>query len=114
MTRIAQRLSVLENLISRIDSSAVIAFMVDGASDDDVIAISYLGNTVTRADGETLTAMVERAKATQPLARHHVLFFEYPDALRQRLGKDYLPETLPNTWPLPSVYGCARHVEQVQ
>ncbi|MCC6829604.1 MAG: hypothetical protein IT550_15385, partial [Novosphingobium sp.] len=68
----------------------------------------------TRADGETLTAMVERAKATQPLARHHVLFFEYPDALRQRLGKDYLPETLPNTWPLPSVYGCARHVEQVQ
>ena len=112
MTNFAKRLAVLEALTGRSDASFVVAFMVDGASDDDVIAVrNSFGDELGRAPGETLAELVDRMKARQPLVEAHVMSFEYPDSLRERLGKDHMPESLPNGWPVPSppVYAC--HVE---
>lgn len=109
-----KRLAQLESVARASDDAIVVAFMVNGASDDDVIAVRGTGGPMlAREAGETLAALVDRAKAQQPHAAAHVLFFEYPDELRVRLGKEYMPETLPNTWPTACDEGHARHVEQL-
>lgn len=112
MTNIAKRLSALEAVARKLDVDGyVVAFMIDGASDDDVIAVrSMHGGHLARSSGETLAELVERVKACQPRAESYVLFFEYSDALRQRLGTEHLPDDLPDTWPIPS-FGRACHVE---
>lgn len=88
--------------------------MLDGASDDDVIAVRSMGGEhAVREHGEALATLVDRIKAHQPLAEMHILFFEYDEpALRQRWGREHLSETLPNTWPIPSP-DHARHLETV-
>jgi hypothetical protein len=111
MRNLERRLTALEAITGRIDDSCIIAFMIDGASDDDVIAVRGRGAYLERLPGETLAELVDRVKALQPLAENHVMFFEYPDELRARLGKEYMPETLPNSWPIPSSSGHACHVE---
>jgi hypothetical protein len=110
-----KRLAQLEAVARKSDGAIVVAFMVNGASDGDVIAVrSMQGAHAERQPGESLPALVDRVKAKQPLAAAHILFFEYPDELRVRLGKEYMPETLPNTWPKPSHAGQANHLEQLQ
>lgn len=109
---IDKRLSQLEAISAKMDDAPTLAFMVNGATDDEVTAVRTMhGAYQVRLPDETLAELVDRVKAETPLAAAHILFFEYADELRQRLGTEYLPEELPGSWPDPSPLDHARHAE---
>lgn len=108
MRRISARLAALEKFAG---NDEVIAFMLDGASDDDVIAIEQGEGRIERQSGETLAELVERA---QSLGNRWptMLSFLYSDACKMRLGvHSEDANALPNTWPVPAPDGHACHVE---
>ncbi len=95
MNRLEKRLAALETFAGAADASR--AYMVNGASDDDVAGVNCMSQPLDRQPGETLAELVGRAKALNPMAAHYVMFFEYADSVRQKLGVDYMPDALPNT-----------------
>ena len=99
MTRIANRLAALEELAGGKGEPLIIAFTLAGAAEDDVTEIHTGTQPLQRLPAETLAEMVGRAKATQPRRAIYILQFDYAPETFARLGG----ETLPDTWPEPTV-----------
>lgn len=89
-----KRLAALEARLAGSEDDAVIIFSEVGAFDGDVAGINYGGDLVDRQPGDSLGALVARARALHPFSRFHVLWFEYSAESKGRRG-----EFLPTTWP---------------
>lgn len=111
MNHLKRRIAALELIRASADAGSVIAFMLDGASDDDVVAVEYLSTTTDRQPGEPLAETIRRARSIAPHADFPILTFSYSDDAKARLGKDELSHAAPNSWPVASPAGHARHME---
>jgi len=106
-----RRVAALEAIKGQALAGSVIAFMINGASDDEVIAVEYLSVVTARQSGEALAETVKRARLIAPHADYPVMTFTYSDEAKARLGQNDLANAAPNSWPVPSPAGHARHVE---
>ena len=106
-----RRVVALEAIKEKAAAGSVIAFMINGASDDDVIAVDYLSATTARQPGEMLADLLDRARSAAPHADFPIVAFSYSDEAKARLGKSELADAVPNSWPAPSPSGHACHVE---
>lgn len=114
--KLAARLAALEAIVERADNGVVIAWMIDGASDDDVVAVKVPAASkeiLQRERGESLADLVKRAKALAPGNDVVGLLFYYSQEAKARLGKSERVDAAPNAWPDPSHChaGWACHVE---
>lgn len=95
MSKIMKRIETLAKIMEASGKPITIAFTLDGATDDDVVAVfNSLGKKLFRGPGETTAQLVRRMIACNPFDMHSVIFVDYTPEALERLGG----ETLPDLW----------------
>jgi len=91
---IRMRIHTLEQLMGSAGPGTFILFQATGATEDDVTGVNYLGVDFTRQPGESLAAMIGRAKVLNPFCPVSVMWLNYSPESSGRRG-DFLPDTWP-------------------